>query len=117
MAQLRRVKQAIRDEVPPICGDVDQVALTANVAATYTVPDDVHLVGLASTAGTPWARADGSGSAAVIPAATISNGSGSFKVLDGTTREVWPGLAISFICSVNSVIVIEKYQTTRSGVL
>lgn len=99
---------------PPLPDKVNQLELTAGVAAPWVVPDSVDLVlihfnGKANpdVSGTLFARASGT---AVIPAATLTTGAGSTKILDGSVRRVVAGRTISFINATACVITFDLFR-------
>ena len=95
--------RALREETPRPSKYTQQLSLSAGVAASFTVPANVDWIRISYTAGTLWMRADGS--AAVVPAATISGGTGSEIVLQGDRVQVDPGQVLSFINATACVVV------------
>ncbi|HKV07921.1 MAG TPA: hypothetical protein VJ725_07290 [Thermoanaerobaculia bacterium] len=106
--QIRKIGHAIRNECPPFSGYVDQLALTGGAAATYTVPANCDTIGIGyggevSLGIVVYARTDGG--TAVVPAATITDGTGSEAIGNGERREVSPGQTISFIAENGDTVL------------
>lgn len=111
--QVLQINKELNILAPRISTWIDQLSLSAGVAAFYTVPANVDTLFITYTAGTAYVRADGS--AAVVPVATITNGTGSTKVLDGDTRSVDPGSVLSFVNLSACVISFEGFKAFVVG--
>jgi len=91
---------------PPAPEWVDQVSLDGSNASTYSVPTGARWLVLNSTATDWYLRADGN--AAVVPAAGITNGTGS--MLTPTQIDVTDVSSISLICASACYITISVYK-------
>lgn len=111
--QVLQINKELNILAPRISTWIDQLSLSAGVAASYTVPANVDTLFITYSAGTLFVRADGS--AAVIPVATIINGTGSSKVLDGDSRCVDAGAVLSFINATAGVISFEGFKAFVVG--
>ena len=97
-----QISKDLHTESPRFATWIDQLSLGAGVAATYTFPANVDHVEITYTAGKLYSRSDGS--AAVVPAATIVNGTGSQEILNGANRQVEPSSVHSFINATACVV-------------
>ena len=93
---------------------VDQVSLVASTAQSYTVPTPTgasatSYVFLRISPGSALTYGDVTGTA-VIPAAGITNGTGSFLIPTQGYYIVQVGTAFSMICATASVVTIEVWQ-------
>lgn len=87
---------------------VDAVALTANTAATYTIPKGAHVLRLTPSVVPTYGNLN---AAAVIPVAGVTNGSASFPVVSQTYLGVVSGLsALSLICASACEVLIEVWS-------
>ncbi len=93
---------------------IDQLSLSAGVAATFTFPTNVDTVEVTYPGSDPvYYRADGS--AAVIPAAGKTDGTGSQQVINGRRYTIEPGQAVSFICVSNVVVSFAAAKAFVTG--
>lgn len=111
---MQDVFREIWQGAPPLPDNVDQLELTAGTAAPWVVPTGydlaiIHYNGKADpdVSGTLFARPSGT---AAIPTATLTNGTGSTKVLDGSVRRVVAGRTISFINATACVITFDLFR-------
>lgn len=84
---------------------VDQISLSAGVSATYTIPTGAKWIVISSPNIAYYVKVD---AAAVIPAAGITNGTGSF--LAPTQLEVSGITSLGFICAAATYITISVYK-------
>lgn len=112
-ATVLKVNKELHIEAPPFAAWVDQLALTAGVAASFTFPANVDLVLITVTAGALWARSDGG--TAVVPAAGITDGTGSEGIVNGSVRQVRPGQVVSFINGTDCVVSFSELKTFITG--
>lgn len=105
--QIRKISHAIRNESPPFSGYVNQLSLSAGVAASFTVPDDCDTILVGYPEGALYVRTDGG--TAVIPAATVTDGTGSELIHSGSAREVSGGQVVSCIHASAIVVTIACY--------
>lgn len=99
-------------ECLPISGWVDNLALAAGTAKSYTPPaatnpqDTSRLIRITYSAG---ALYNSVGQTAAVPTVDVSTGAGSAMVLNGDTATFEAGVAISFInataCVVDLVVI------------
>lgn len=112
--QVLQINKELNILAPRISTWIDQLSLpTPNTAANYTVPANVDTLFITYSAGTLFVCANGS--AAVVPVATITNGTGSAKILDGDTRNVDPGAVLSFINAAACVVSFEGFKAFVVG--
>lgn len=105
--QIRKIGHAIRNESPPFAGYVNQLSLSAGVAASFTVPDDCDTILIGYPSGALYVRTDGG--TAVVPAVSITNGTGSELIHSGSAREVSSGQVVSCIHASAIVVTISCY--------
>jgi len=103
-----QLAKPLADWTPPFPRAIDQVALTANTARSYTVPALTHHIVITFTAGTLWGR-DAASGAAVVPVADVTD-TGSELIQQGQPFQVSPGQALSFINATACVVCISKRQ-------
>lgn len=103
-AVIEKLPVEIRNTLPWTPKWVDQVSLGAGTAGSYTVPADVTSVVIGYTAGVLYGRFDGG--TAVVPAAAITNGTGSAVIMQGDSFRVSPGDVLSFINATECFVTI-----------
>lgn len=89
---------------------IDQLSLGAGAAGTWTVPDGTwDAVVITFTAGKLYYSRTAT---AVVPVATKADGTGSAEILNGQSRRVKAGLAISFI---NATACVVSFELSSNG--
>jgi hypothetical protein len=94
---------------------IDTVVLTANAAASYTLPTDSAgdrgtVLGITSTAGPLWINFNG---VAVIPTVSILDGTSPAQLTVGLSYFVVvpnTGVTLSLICGSNAIVTIEAWK-------
>jgi hypothetical protein len=84
----------VKRSVPPIPSYVNQLSLSAATAASTTIPAGVDVVRIHYTAGVAYGKLNGT---AVVPVATVTDGTGSFMVTQGDVFSVRTGDMLSLI--------------------
>lgn len=97
------VPEGIYAYAPRLCTYVDARVLAAGVAETVTVPANMDVVFLTSSAGTLYLRVGGT---AAAPSGDVTDGTGSEIVLSGSTRRVTPAQTFSVVNTANATLTL-----------
>lgn len=98
---------------PPFSRWIDQLALTGGSAGTWTVPTGFDMVIITYTAGKLYGSTIGG--TAVLPAAAISDGTGSEEIINGSSRRVFGGQTISMINATTCKVSLSLYKRLGGG--
>lgn len=99
-------------KIPQLPAWVDEVDLTADTAADYTVPAGVNRVLISSPTAVVYARLGGD---AAVPSGDTVDGTGSYCLGNSASFAVEPGQVISLISSSNCNVQIGSYLDDVGG--
>jgi hypothetical protein len=102
---MRSLPFTVQNEVPPSPDRVDNLVLSIGTAKSVAVPTGARF-GVFSATGTFYARWDGS--AAVVPTADVTDGTGA--EINPTVRDVRDSASVSLIASAACVVAVAWYS-------